>query len=246
LTAYAVETGLCLAQMQVDDKTNEIPIFREMLDVLDVKGKTVTSDAMGCQKDTAAKIIKKEGGYCIGLKGNQGTLHEDVDLYFKELTDKKLYEIASTPEKSRDRFEKRTCYVFKDISWLEQKDEWAGLKSVIAIRRDVERKGVKTTETLYYISSLEASPKEFLRIVRKHWEIETLHWCLDVVFNEDGCLLQNTNAQLNLNLWRKFALTLHKNFKEHSKSKKSMKSFMFSCLLNDDNLVDLLQNCNNR
>jgi predicted transposase YbfD/YdcC len=240
LTAYAVENGLCLAQIQVGEKTNEIPVFYEMLDILDVKGKTITSDAMGCQKETIAKIVEKEGNYCIGLKGNQGTLHKDVQTYFEELTDNNLYEIAQTSEKNRDRYEKRTCYVFKDISWLEQKSEWAGLKSVVAIRRDVERKGVKSSETLYYISSLDAAPEEFLKTVRKHWKIEALHWCLDVVFDEDGCLLQNTNAQLNLNLWRKFALTVHKNFKERTESKKSMKSTMFSCLLNDNFLIELL------
>ena len=220
LTAYAVENGLCLAQKQVSEKTNEIPIFYEMLEMLDIKGKTITS-AMGCQKDTVAKIIEKEGDYCIGLKGNQGTFHEDVRLYFEKMTDKSLYEIAQTSEKSRDRYEKRTCYVFNDISWLGQKAEWAGLKSVIAIRREVERKEAKSTETLYYISSLETTPEAFLKIVRKHWEIEAMHWCLDVVFNEDGCLLQNTNAQLNLNLWRKFALTLHKNHKDAAKARKA-------------------------
>jgi predicted transposase YbfD/YdcC len=246
LTAYAVENGLCLAQMQVGEKTNEIPVFRDMLDILDVKGKTVTSDAMGCQKDTVAKIVKKEGDYCIGLKGNQGNLYEDVRLYFEKMTDENLYEIAQTSEKSRDRYEKRTCCVFKDISWLEQKDEWAGLKSVLAIRREVEIRGVKSNETAYYISSLAASPEEFLKTVRVHWAIEAMHWCLDMIFNEDGCLLQNTNAQLNLNLWRKFALTLHTNFKAHTKSKNSMKSTMFSCLLNDDLLVALLHCCNNR
>jgi len=247
LTAYAVENGLCLAQRQVSEKTNEIPVFREMLDVLDIRGKTITSDAMGCQKDTVAKIIEKEGNYCIGLKGNQCTLHDDVRLYFEKLTDKKLYEIATTSEKSRDRYEKRTCYVFNDISWLEQKPEWAGLESVLAIRRDIERKGVISSETLYYISSLKTTPEEFLKTVRKHWAIESLHWCLDVVFNEDACLLQNTNAQLNLNLWRKFALTLHKNFKKRTQSKKSMKSIMFSSLLNDNLLLELLSAfCHNR
>ena len=246
LTAYAVENGLCLAQMQVSEKTNEIPVFREMLDVLDAKGKTITSDAMGCQKETVTKIIEKEGNYCIGLKGNQGTLHDDVRLYFEKLTDKNLYEIAQTSEKSRDRHEKRTCYLFKDISWLEQKSEWVGLSSVLAIHRETVKKGVKTEETLYYISNLRATPEAFLKIVRNHWQIEAFHWCLDVVFNEDGSLLQNTNAQLNLNLWRKFALTLHKNFKERTESKKSMKSTMFSCLLNDELLVTLLQNCHNR
>ena len=243
LTAYAVENGLCLSQIPVNEKTNEIPVFRDMLEFLDIKDKVVTADAMACQKETVAKIIEKEGDYCIGLKGNQGTLHEDVCLYFAEMTDKRLYEIASTSEKSRDRYEKRTCFVFKDVSWLEQKGEWAGLKSIIAIRREVDKKGTKTSETSYYISSLETQAEKFLKIVRSHWEIEALHWCLDVVFNEDACLIQNTNAQLNLNIWRKFALTIHKNFKEKTSSKKSMKSNMFSCLLNDELL---LQVCNIR
>jgi predicted transposase YbfD/YdcC len=243
LTAYAVENGVCLAQLQVDEKTNEIPVFRDLLDFLDIKGKTITSDAIGCQKEIVAKIIKKEGNYCIGLKGNQGTLHDDVSLYFQEINDECFYEMASTSEKSRDRYEKRTCYVFKDISWLSQLGDWAGLKSIIAIKREIDRKGVKSSETSYYISSLVVSAESFLQTVRKHWEIESLHWCLDVVFDEDNCLLQNTNAQLNLNLWRKFALTIHKNYKEKSKSKKSMKSTMFSCLLNDELL---LQVCNNR
>jgi predicted transposase YbfD/YdcC len=245
LTAYAIENGLCLAQKQVGEKTNEIPVFREMLDMLDVKGKAITSDAMGCQKDTVAKIIEKKGDYCIGLKGNQGTLYHDVRLYFEELTDKSLYQIAQTSEKNRDRYEKRTCYVFNELSWLEQKDEWAGLKSVIALRRDVESKDTKTTETLYYISSLASSPEDFLRIIRQHWAIEAMHWCLDVIFSEDDCLLQNTNAQLNLNLWRKFAVTLHKNFKERKQSRSSMKSTMFNCLLSDSLLIELLQSCNN-
>ena len=237
LTAYAVENGLCLAQLAVGEKTNEIPIFRDMLEFLDIKGKTITADAMACQKETVAKIIEKGGDYCIGLKGNQGTLHEDVRLYFTQMTDRSLYDIAQTSEKSRDRYEKRTCFVFKDISWLEQRHEWTGLASVIAIRRDVTQKGIKSTETSYYISSLTTASENFLRIIRKHWEIEALHHCLDVVFNEDECLLQNTNAQLNLNLWRKFALTVHKNFKTQTASKKSMKATMFSCLLSDELLL---------
>jgi len=243
LTAYAVENGLCLAQMQVSEKTNEIPVFRDMLDLLDIKGKTITSDAMGCQKDTVAKIIEKEGNYCIGLKGNQGALHNDVKLYFDKMTDSNLYETAITTEKNRDRYEKRACYVFKDISWLEQAKEWAGLKSIFAIKRDVVKNSVKSSEISYHISSLNKPPEEFLKTVRKHWAIESMHWCLDVVFNEDGCLLQNTNAQLNLNLWRKFALTIHKGFKNKTKSKKSMKSTMLSCLLNDEFLSQV---CNNR
>jgi hypothetical protein len=99
LTAYAIENGLCLAQMQVNEKTNEIPVLKTMIEVIDIKGKTITSDAMGCQKETVAKIIEKEGNYCIGLKGNQGRFLEDVKLYF-EKEDKSCFEILSMDEKS--------------------------------------------------------------------------------------------------------------------------------------------------
>ena len=206
---------------RVNEKTNEIPVFRDMLDFLDIKGKIITADAMACQKETVAKIIEKECDYCIGLKGNQGTLHKDVQLYFEQMPDQNLYEVASTSEKSRDRCEKRICHVFKDISWLEQKPEWRGLKSIIAVHRITEKAGIRTDEVSFYISSLEKSPAEFLNIIRNHWQIEVLHWCLDVIFNEDGCLLQNTNAQLNLNLWRKFALSVHKNFKTKHRARKA-------------------------
>jgi len=246
LTAMATGNGVTLGQLCVDEKTNEIPCILELLEILDIRGKIVTADAMHAQKKTVEVIIEKEGDYCIGLKGNQETFHEDIKLYFddvltsKALSDKETYTTAYTSEKNRDRYEKRTCYLLNDISWLDCKDDWAGLKSVFAVRREVIRNDIKTDEMSYYFSSLETTPKRFLEIVREHWQIEVMHWMLDVVFDEDECRFMSENAQKSLNSLRKFALALHKNFKDKTNSKKAISQNMFACLLNDNLLLQIL------
>ena len=246
LTAIITKTGVTLGQLAVDEKTNEIPCMLPLLGMIDIKGKVITADAMHTQKDTVAEIVKHGGDYCIGLKGNQGNLHADVKLYFDDIlsskvkSDKELYRMASTSEKSRDRYEKRTCYLLNDISWLVGAKDWAGLKSVFAVKREVMKNGVKTEETSYYMSSLKTKPERFLEIVREHWKIESLHWMLDVLFGEDDCRLMSENAQKTMNVMRKLALCLHKNYKEKMKIKKALSQSMFSCLLNDKLLLQIL------
>jgi len=242
LTAMLTANGVTLAQLSTDEKSNEIPKMLELLEIIDVEGKVVTSDAMGCQKKTVAKIIAKKGDYCIGLKGNQKQIHTDVKLYFETFrADKTLFEISETSEKSRNRFEIRRCYLFRDIEWLEEKSKWAGLKTVFAIERITATKAKKSTEILFYISSLEYPPEKFLRIVREHWQIEVLHWLLDVDFGEDKNRLRNENGLKSLNALCKFAIALHKNQKLKLSSKESLKGLMFSCLLNDSALFELLR-----
>jgi len=96
-------------------------------------------------------------------------------------------EKATTTEKSHGRYEKRICCKVTDISWLDGRESWAGLKAVFAVRRIVTSRGKTTDETSYYITSIGTSPEELLRIVREHWKIESLHWLLDVTFSEDEC-----------------------------------------------------------
>jgi len=242
LTAMLTANGVTLAQLATDEKSNEIPKMRELLALIDIEGKIITSDAMGCQRETAKQIIEQKGDYCLGLKGNQQQLHDDVELYFETFqNDPTLFDVAVTKEKSRDRFEIRRCYVFNDISWLEGREKWEGLKTVLAIRRTVTKDGKKTTETLFYISSLEAGAERFLQIVRDHWQIEAMHNILDVTFNEDKCRVQNENAHKTLNAFRKLAIALHKGFKERANHKKSLAKTMFSCLLNDDRLLEIVK-----
>lgn len=242
VTAYMVENGVSIGQLAVDSKSNEIPCVQELLDLINIENKIITADAGHCQKDTVSKIINNHGDYCICLKANQKQLYEDVKLYFESVLKGEFeHEKASVSEKNRERYEIRTCYVFKDISWLNRIDEWKGLKSVFAIQRKITIGEKTTNEVSFYISSLEAKPERFIEIVRKHWRIESLHWQLDVVFNEDACRVISENGQKSLNMFRKIALAIHKNHKEQTSHKKSIKKYMFSCLLNDNDLLNVIK-----
>ncbi len=120
LTAYATESGVTLAQSAIsyEDKTNEIPVFQSMLDCIDVNGKTITADAMHCQKETCAKIVKKKGSYIFGLKGNQGKLLEDVEVFFNDSINDKDIVSHQTIESNGGCIEKSVCRVTNQIKWL--------------------------------------------------------------------------------------------------------------------------------
>jgi predicted transposase YbfD/YdcC len=241
VTAYMTANGVSVGQLAVDSKSNEIPAVQELLDLLDIRGKIVTADAEHCQRSTMAKIIEKQGDYCVCVKGNQHGLYADVKLYCDDMLSGGFpFEAARTSEKNRERREIRECFLAKDISWLSRKDDWAGLESIFAIRRTTTKNGAKSTETSYYISSLSVAPEQFLEIVREHWKIESLHWQLDVVFGEDDCRIFSENGQKSMNMFRKIALAVHKSFKERTGHKKSIKKQMFACLLNDDVLLSVI------
>ena len=144
VTAYT-DTGICLGQITVDSKSNEIPAVRELIDILDIKDLIVTADAMHCQKETAAKIIENQGDYILQLKQNQRNFYQDVyamfeDKYMLESNEKNEYEIYRTIEKSHGRIETRTCYVLKNIEYFEGYfKEWKGLKKIFAIKREIEK-----------------------------------------------------------------------------------------------------------
>lgn len=217
VTAYMVENCVSIGQLAVDSKTNEIPCVRELLDLIDIENKIITADAVHCQKDTAAKIIQQHGDYCICLKANQKQMYDDIKLYFEGIK-KGEFECrtVSASEKNRERYEVRKCYVFNDISWLNNVNEWDGLKSVFAIQRKTTMGNDTADEVSFYISSIEAEPERYLDIVRKHWRIKSMHWQLDVVFNEDNCRVLSENGQKTLNIFRKIALALHKTYKEQT------------------------------
>ena len=182
-------------------------------------------------------MVSNGGEYVVGLKGNQKSLHEDIALYMDEcIKDKNIYvETAFTSEKSRDRFEKRECFKAPSISWIESADEWRGLRSVYAVRRKTVTPWGKGVETSYYLSSLAVPCEEMLRIVREHWKIESMHWMLDVVFTEDECMILSPNGQKAMNIFRKLALALHKNYISDlpQKTKPSMRRNMRRSMMNE-------------
>jgi predicted transposase YbfD/YdcC len=241
LSAYLVESGIVLGQEPIHEKTNEIPVLRNMLDYVDVRNRIVTADAMHCQRDTCKKIIDEEhgGDYVLGLKGNQGTLHEDIKLFFSDPINNDSIETTSTSELNGGRAEKRICRKATNCHWLSE-HEWPGLRSVFEVRRIVTAKGKTSDEKSYYISSLDASPADLLEISRAHWKIESLHWMLDEDFSEDECSLVSENTHQIFNAFRKLALAFHRNYMNYQPRKRSIKSNLLSCLISEHALADLL------
>lgn len=240
LTAYLTESSVVIGQKSIHEKTNEIPVFQAMLNLLDIKGKTITADALHCQKDTCARIIAAGGNYVFGLKENQKTLFDDVSLFLSDGTNSACLDTFTTIEKGRGRIEKRVCHKVTDISWIQGQEEWAGLKSVFAVRRIIVSKNKTTDETSYYIASVDASAEDLPRIVREHWKIESMHWILDVVFSEDGCGVVSENGNKTLNMLRKMALLFHKQYIAKLKKKVSVKANLLNCLMNDDTLCNVI------
>lgn len=217
VSAWGTENSMVFGQVKVSDKSNEITAIPELLDKLKIKDSIITIDAMGTQKNIAEKIIKLEADYVLALKNNHKNMYEDVSFFFEEelKTNKEIFSVSSTLEKGHGRIEKRTCYVTNNIDWLSQKSEWSKLTTLIMIKSTREIKGEKSTETRFYISSLNKEASYLLDVVRKHWGIEnSLHWCLDVGFNEDRSRIRAGNASENIAVVRKIALNLLK--KENS------------------------------
>lgn len=215
VSAWANANQLVLGQVKTDEKSNEITAIPTLIELLELKGCIITIDAMGCQKDIAQKIITAEADYVLGLKGNQSTLHDDVQLYFESSNQMpKLYPLSKhmTLEKGHGRIEKRHYSITTDIDWLLQKPVWAGLKSIGMVRSIIETKGKTTEETRYFISSL-TDVEAFAKAVRSHWGIEnSLHWCLDVVFHEDDCRTRKDNSAENFAVIRHMAVNILKKY----------------------------------
>jgi len=223
VSAWVSENQITLGEIAVDEKSNEITAIPKLLDMVNVSGSTVTIDAMGCQTDIAKKIIKNEADYCLGLKGNQSNLHEDVKLYFENLPAEQK---TVTNEKDHGRIEKREYFLETDIDWLPQKQEWVGLNAIGAVKSTVFEKGETRAETRYFITSLK-DVNNFADAVRKHWSIENqLHWQLDVTFGEDRAKARKDNAPLNWNIMRKTALPLIRNADVGKKQSVKRKMFM--------------------
>ena len=245
VTAYT-NTGISLLQKTVDNKTNEIPAVKELIDMIDVKGMIITADAMHCQKETAEKIVTNGGDYVLQLKANQKGFYDDVyamfDNKYMDETDKNCeYEIYKTEEKSHGRIEKRTCYVLNEIAFFtDYLANWKGLKKIFAVVREVEKDNKVTKEISCYLSSKNTTAENLLSYTRKHWEIESMHHILDVTYDEDRCKLLSQRGQENLNIFRKMGISMHKNYLKNKKQ--TVKSNMFNCLLNDNLLLEVIGN----
>ena len=242
ISAQISELGITFASKRVEGKSNEIPAVQQLIDELDIRDCLVTADALNCQRETAEAIIRGKGDYLLDVKGNQPVLEEEIREYVQDESLRKTMDCTSTTEKSRDRVETRTAYTTADIGWLYGREKWKNLCCIGAIKTEFERKGVKTEEWHYYISSRTLTSLELLHHARMEWAVESMHWILDVHYSEDFCRIVNRTIQQNLNMLRKFALSLIRQFKTDSNSKRPLSQIMFNCLLNPSDICTVLEN----
>ena len=245
VSAHIAELGITFGQQTVYDKSNEIPAVRELISLLQMKGCMVVADALNCQKDTAAAIIKAEADYLLNVKDNHPTLKADIEDYVQDDELRQGMNSAQTLELNRGRIERRTGYVTIDIAWLEGKEEWPQLASIGAINRQVETANGTTNEWHYYICSKPLTAEELLKHARLEWSVETMHWLLDVHFGEDFCRVEDEFSQQSLNIIRKIALNYIKLYKDKINSKRPMSRIMFDCLLEPANLSLILDSLEN-
>lgn len=215
VSAWANTAGLTLGQVKVDDKSNEITAIPELLKLLELQGCIVTIDTMGTQKAIAEQIIEKEADYLLALKGNQGTLHEDVQLYFEDAEEEDFsvskFDYHKTVNKDHGRIEVRECWATEDVDWLSMKNKWKNLHSICMIKSTRIVGEERTEERRLYISSLPAHARLLEDVIRKHWGIEnSLHWILDVAFREDECRKRKDNSAENFAMLRHLTLNLLK------------------------------------
>ena len=214
VNAWLSEDGMVLGQVFTDEKSNEITAIPELLDILSVAGHIVTIDAMGTQVAIAEKIRERGGDYVLAVKENQPTLYEDIRLFFrdggKDADAGVLH--TSKKEKGHGRAECRDYYVCGNVSWADPENRWKGMKSIGMARNRVEdlSTGKKTEEERYFISSLPADAAVFAYAVRQHWGVESMHWSLDMTFNEDGRRSRKDNSAKNLSQLNRLAYDILK------------------------------------
>jgi predicted transposase YbfD/YdcC len=213
VSAFAARQRIVLGQVKVNEKSNEIVAIPALLDMMSIEGAIVTIDAMGCQRDIASKIIGKKADYILALKGNQGKLREDVEVFVDEQKALKykdtMISTHETVDADHGRIETRNYTVIHDVGWLQERHNWPGLKAVVVVESQREIAGKITSETRFYVTSLVLLAIAIGPMVRAHWAIEnSLHWVMDMVFRDDECRVRTNNAPANFATCRHIAYNL--------------------------------------
>lgn len=213
VSAFAARQRLVLGQVKVAEKSNEIVAIPALLDMLAIEGAIVSIDAMGCQRDIAEKIVDKKADYVLALKGNQGTLREDVELFAAEqkangFNDTKVSR-HQTVDGDHGRIETRTYTAFHDLAWLQERHNWPGLKAVVMVESTREIADKIEHETRFYITSLVWLAHQLGPVIRSHWAIEnSLHWVMDMTFRDDECRIRTEHAPANFTTLKHMAHNL--------------------------------------
>jgi|SRR5579862_4777348 len=216
VSAFAARQRLVLGQVKVAEKSNEIIAIPKLLEMMTIEGAVITIDAMGCQHDIAQKIVDKKADYVLALKGNQGSLREDVELFYAEQKANGFADTATSRETTVDgdhgRIETRTTLVLDDIAWLDERHNWPGLERIVVVESEREIQGSERRierETRFYITSLALPASALGAMVRSHWAVEnSLHWVMDMIFRDDERRIRTENAPANFATLTHIALNL--------------------------------------
>jgi predicted transposase YbfD/YdcC len=242
VSAWATEQHLVLGQVAVDSKSNEITAIPKLLELLDVSGAMVSIDAMGCQKEIAAKIREGGGDYVLSVKDNQPNLLQDIQLCFEKGLDTDFAGMDHSYHEEcysgHGREEKHSVHTILHPEGIRDQALWQDLKAITIVFSERQEQGKEKTEEMrYYIGSREAKAKVYTQSIRSHWGIENgLHWVLDVCFNEDQSRMRTDHSPENMALLRRLALCL---LKKHGR-KGSLRGKRLKSGWNNDFLVEIL------
>jgi predicted transposase YbfD/YdcC len=241
VSAFAARQRLVLGQVKVAEKSNEIIAIPKLLQMLEIERAVVTIDAMGCQREIAQTIIDKKADYILALKGNQGTLKDDVKLFVDEQKAVDFRDAEVSRDKTVDgdhgRIETREITVIHDVEWLQDRHDWPGLKSVVVVESTREVGGKIDREMRLYITSLILLANQIGPMIRAHWMIENgLHWVLDMIFRDDECRVRTDNAPANLATFKHMAY----NVMRRAATKDSMRLRRKVAAWDDDFLASLI------
>jgi predicted transposase YbfD/YdcC len=242
VSAWASEARLTLGQVAVDSKSNEITAVPLLLELLELKGATVTLDAMGCQKEIAQKIIERGGQYVLALKENHPSLHEAVAAEFTQALEAdvrpKGLRRHVTAETNRGRQERREYFVLPAPPTLPERANWAGLTTIVMVLRITQAGGRESGQVSYFLSSLPAQVQAVAKRIRQHWSIESqLHWVLDVTFTEDASRIRQRHAPQTSAMLRRLAVSI---LSSDTSLKDSLRGKRYRACLSTDTLERIL------
>lgn len=210
--AWSEQLQSTIGITKVTNGSNEITAIPKLLKKLYLKGKIVTLDAIGTQKEIVNCIVQQQGDYVIALKGNQHALYDDVKLFMDDMPDDTSRTVDEQYDKGHGRIEKRRCTSTEQLNWLSHRKKWNSLRSLIKVETTITKKNKTYNGNRYFISSLAAPASKLLEIIRSHWSIENkLHWPLDRYFNDDRSTIRDMYGTTNASFIRSIAISLLQN-----------------------------------
>jgi len=241
VSAWASEEGIALGQVAAAEESNEITAIPLLLEQIDLAKAIVTIDAMGCQKTICAQIVDGEGDFVIAAKDNQPTLKAALESFFDQQIQRDFedlrYRSHESAEDAHGRRDERAYVLVKTPRDFACAKEWPWVKAIgYALRVTTDADGRETMAMRFYICSRYLSGKRFAEAVRSHWNIESMHWALDVTFREDDSRTRERTLANNLSWLRRFAITLVKRHPQ----KDSLRGKLLRCAYNTDFLTEVL------